>query len=186
MVTGQPGSGKTTAVKRMIDLLQQNGVYCKGFFTEEVVDKSGSRVGFDIVTVPERKRAILSRKEGIRSKYKTGQYYVDVPSFEALALPSLSAPETTIHERVVYVLDEIGRMELHSVLFQELVKRMTNQNLRLVGAVTAPRYGHRVPFCDEISSLDNVKVYNLTKKTRDEVVENILKSIESHWLGLTN
>jgi nucleoside-triphosphatase len=184
LVTGQPGSGKTTAVKRMIDLLQQNGVFCKGFFTEEVLDKAGSRVGFDIITVPDGERAVLSRKEGIRSKYKTGQYHVDVQSFEALALPSLSAPDSTINGGgVVYVLDEIGRMELHSTLFQEQVRRMANDNLRLVGAVTAPRYGHVVPFCDEIASLDNVKVHNLTKKTRNDVVDKILKSIGSRWLG---
>lgn len=185
-MTGQPGCGKTTAVKRMIDLLQKNGVYCKGFFTDEVLDEAGSRVGFDIVTVPEGERGVLSRKQGIRSKYKTGQYYVDVQSFEALALPSLAVPEATSPQRVVYVLDEIGRMELHSTVFQERVRRMANQNLRLVGAVTAPRYGHVVPFCEEISSLENVKVHNLTKKTRDEVVENILKSIESRWFATCN
>ena len=91
LVTGQPSCGKTTAVKRLVKLLQSKGVRCKGFYTEEVVNGSGARVGFDVVTIPDAKRDVLSRKEGFfKSKYKTGQYYVDRESFEDLALRSLS------------------------------------------------------------------------------------------------
>lgn len=127
---------------------------------------------------------MLARKEGIESEYKTGQYLVDVRSFEKLSIPSLTLCDDDDTEHTVFVLDEIGRMELHSTQFQNQVRRLVNRKLRLVGAVTAPRYGHRVTFCDEITSLEGVHVHNLTKKTRDGVTEELLKSIEIRWADL--
>jgi hypothetical protein len=79
-------------------------------------------------------------------------------------------------------------MELHSTPFarhiQELMEdSATNRNCRLVGAMTAPRCGHRVAFCDEISAMSGVEVHNLTKKTRRDVVECLLQSMEDRgWL----
>lgn len=195
LVTGQPGQGKTTAVKKMVEYLQSQGVYCQGFYTEEVLSSKsgGSRIGFDVVTIPEGERGVLSRKEGIKSKFKTGQYHVDVSSFEKLALPSLSFTTGENAEGkdaklgpTVFVLDEIGRMELHSIAFQDHVRSMLESDLLLVGAITAPRYGHRVPYCDEISAHDGVSVHNLTKKTRDGVLDELLKSMESRWEHLLN
>lgn len=185
LVTGQPGQGKTTAVKRIVEFMQERGVHCQGFYTDEVLGKAGNRVGFDIVTVPDGSRGVLARKDGIKSKFKTGQYFVDVPSFESLALPSLSLSAKDKGKNTVFLLDEIGRMELHSTLFQDHVRCMVKQNnIRLVGAVTAPRYGHRVPFCDEITSSDGIEVHNLTKKTRDHVMDELLKSIEGRWANI--
>lgn len=180
-------TGKTTAVKKLVDFLQSHGKRCQGFYTDEVRE-NGERIGFDVITVPDGKRGILARKSPkFKSQFKTGRYFVDVESFEKLAIPSLTVlPEGDNPQETIFVLDEIGRMELHSTVFAEHVRNMmastTGTNFHLVGAITAPRYGHRVPFCDQVTATSGVEVHNLTKKTRDDVVEGLLRSIKDRWL----
>jgi nucleoside-triphosphatase THEP1 len=115
--------------------------------------------GFDVVTVPDGQRGeqiekfddgilefivgvimagILSRKGGPAGQPKTGQYSVDVAAFEELALPTLADDED---ESTVYILDEIGRMELHSSAFASRVAALLQRGVRLLGAITAPIYG---------------------------------------------
>jgi nucleoside-triphosphatase len=166
LVTGQPGSGKTTLVKTVLADLLARGVRCTGFYTDEVVSK-GSRIGFDVVTVPEGARGPLCRKGGDASFPKTGAYSVDVASFERLALPTLQAPDGQL-----LVVDEVGRMELHSELFKARISELAaDGHTRVFGAVTAPIYGHRVPFCDELTERSGVCVTKIKKSNRDEVAE---------------
>ena len=81
----------------------------------------------------------------------------------------------------VYILDEIGRMELHSAAFASRVEAMLGGGVRLLGAITAPIYGNRVPFCDRVCTTQGVEVHRLTAKVRDEVVAEVQKDIACRW-----
>ncbi|HEV8472853.1 MAG TPA: nucleoside-triphosphatase [Methylomirabilota bacterium] len=48
LLEGRPGSGKTTAVARLVDLLRAEGVAVSGFFTRELRE-GGERVGFALI-----------------------------------------------------------------------------------------------------------------------------------------
>uniref|UniRef100_A0A0N7ZD17 AAA+ ATPase domain-containing protein n=1 Tax=Scylla olivacea TaxID=85551 RepID=A0A0N7ZD17_SCYOL len=87
---GPPGVGKTTFIKKVVGHLQEGGLTCQGFYTEEV-RQEGSRTGFDVVTL-EGQRGILARvspEDSVRQGPRVGKYAVDVASFESLALPAL-------------------------------------------------------------------------------------------------
>ncbi len=174
LVTGQPGCGKTTAVKKLVDELRATGASVRGFYTDEVL-QGGRRVGFDIVTVPDGRRGPLARKGAAGPK--VGAYGVDVAGFERLALPTLDVDDD---DETIYVLDEIGRMELKSEAFATRVEELLARGVRLVGAITAPIYGHRVAFCDRVSATRGVAVHKLTSKTRDGVTAELKESLV-HW-----
>ncbi len=209
LCTGQPSCGKTTLVKKALDRIiewQDSGdgghahashPTISGFYTEEVLDGNGCRIGFDIVGISSEKRGILSRKSGLPSSYpKTGQYSVDVASFENIALAELDILQSSsvassdvdkdVASQIIIIIDEIGRMELHSKKFQAAVETLLQHpNVLVVGAITAPIYGHRVPFCDYITDgyelkkhSMHVEVMRIKKSNRETVTAEYLERLE--------
>ncbi len=142
LCTGQPSCGKTTLVKKALDHIIQwrdsrnnHGQVVSGFYTDEVLDASGRRVGFDIIGIASGKRGVLARKGSLPSSYpKTGQYSVDVASFEAIALAELDVLQSSSsvtrrggdegNTSQIIIIDEIGRMELHSNKFEAAVEKL--------------------------------------------------------------
>lgn len=118
--------GKTTVIKKIIPLL---GGKAGGFFTEEirVMDK---RLGFRIVTL-EGEDGILAHVD-CSSNFKVGKYRVDLNSFERIAIPAL---ENAMKNKLIIVIDEIGKMELFSVKFREMVKTILDGEKPLLGVV---------------------------------------------------
>ena len=111
---------------------------------------------------------------------KTGAYSVDVETFERIALPTLVVDDSNMGHRAV-VIDEIGRMELHSTGFKKAVEALLespHKNLVVFGAITAPIYGHRVAFCDKVTSYKCVKTVRLKKSTRESVTEDYIAELK--------
>jgi len=176
-VTGQPGCGKTTLIKNMLlDPVMKN-LRTSGFITEEVLGEGGSRVGFDIVTL-DGARAILARKGGSPGP-KVGQYTVDVEAFEELALPILEAkPDVDL-----YVIDEIGRMELCSARFRAACGALLQAQRPIFGSIAAARYGRSVPYCEEIKARPEVVTLNLKPSTRDQVASEVREGLKTLVAG---
>lgn len=171
LVTGQPGCGKTVLVQGLYERAAKRHPQASfsGFYTDEACQGHPSkpfRCGFDIVTVPRGTRGVFARK-GLRSKHKTGDYGVDVASFENLALPQLQISDD-VHLHVV-VIDEIGRMEAHSASFGPAVERLLKQpNVVVIGSVAAPRYGHTLQLAEDVKKWPGVTVVPMKKSTRAE------------------
>src|SRR5919198_1154099 len=84
LITGRPGIGKTTIIRRVADALK--GERIAGFYTEELRSR-GVRTGFRIVTLDGRSRQMASID--IDSPHHVGKYGVDVSAVDAIVEATL-------------------------------------------------------------------------------------------------
>src|SRR4030042_2123649 len=86
LISGKPGSGKTTLVVRLVEKLSREGFKAGGFVTEEIRECS-HRVGFEIRDLGGD-TAVLAHID-YKGKPRVGKYGVDIEAFEGIALRAL-------------------------------------------------------------------------------------------------
>jgi len=166
LVTGPPRVGKTTLIKKVLQSVNKN--WMSGFITAEIREK-GRRVGFRIETL-DGKRGILSHIRG-DGKYRVGKYVVDIPAFERVALPSTD-PDSSGAQLIV--IDEIGKMECFSLVFQETVRRIMNSRVHMLATVAVKGGG----LIEEVKRRPDVKIFQVTQMNRDSLAVDIIRFIE--------
>jgi nucleoside-triphosphatase len=126
LVTGAPGSGKTTLVRAVVQLLA--GLRAAGFYTEELRGRSG-RTGFRVVALDglAGRLATVGGEGGPR----VGRYVVHLAEFEAVALPQLEIRPGL----ELLVIDEIGKMECLSPAFVAAARRALAAPVALLATV---------------------------------------------------
>ncbi len=165
-LTGSPGVGKTTLIRVVIARLEE--VTCAGFYTEEKRQR-GQRVGFRIVTLSGREGTLASvgRKEPT-----LGRYSIHVEEFERMALPDLD-PGTTPAE--LYVIDEIGKMELLSREFRSRIIDLLAQPTNFLATIAKKGKG----FIEKIKDINDIELVEVTRKNRDQLPDEIEHKIKT-------
>lgn len=126
LITGRPGVGKTTLVRKIIQDLELDA---GGFYTQEV-RKEGIRQGFEIVTL-EGKRGLLASVD-LKSLHRVGKYGVNLRNLEEIGGQAI---EETLEKKRFLVIDEIGKMELCSEKFVSLLKKALESSVRILGVI---------------------------------------------------
>ncbi|XP_022145429.1 cancer-related nucleoside-triphosphatase homolog isoform X2 [Momordica charantia] len=145
LVTGPPGVGKTTLIVRVFEMLKSSNPNLKiqGFYTREI--RQGShRVGFEVVTLGGRTAPLASTSVSSSESLRwptVGRYKVDIASFESLALPELQVEKDTD----LFIIDEVGKMELYSSSFFPAVLRVLESNIPVVASIPIPKFGRDIP-----------------------------------------
>jgi nucleoside-triphosphatase len=160
LLTGHPGVGKTTCLKRALERL---GRPAGGFFTEEVRD-SGDRVGFALVTVDGRRGTLADVRR--RGGPRVGKYGVDVETLERLGVPAV---REALQRRALVVIDEIGKMEMTAPAFCRVVEEALAADVRVVGTIL--RAPH--PWADRIKRHPAVRVIEVTPGNRETLPERL-------------
>jgi nucleoside-triphosphatase len=167
LLTGHPGCGKTTLVRRVVEAL---GLKAGGFYTEEMRAADGRRTGFEIVTL-DGQRGILAAT-GLRSRYRVGRYGVDVEGIDALAVPAI---ERSLERCELTVIDEIGKMELYSELFRSsVVTALTSGKCILATIMRGPH-----PFADTVRALPAVGLIEVTPANREVLLQQMTQQLEA-------
>jgi len=160
LLTGRPGSGKTTVVERVVARLPSGAA--SGFFTRELRD-GGVRRGFAIHTLDGRS-AVLARA-GSGKGPRVGRYQVEVEELDMLAVPAL-APHAGVR---LVVVDEIGRMECLSRRFCDAVRAALDGPLPVLGTVALRGGG----FIAEVRRRRDVSILEVTPGNRDRLPAEI-------------
>ncbi|XP_052845984.1 LOW QUALITY PROTEIN: nucleoside-triphosphatase THEP1 [Drosophila gunungcola] len=171
IITGPPGVGKTTLVRKICSNLRDKGHILRGFYTEEVRSEGiGQRIGFDVVTL-DGKHGILSRENPIDKlrRPKVGKYSVFIQDFEDLTLPLLANKDSR-PEPELLVIDEVGKMELLSKRFESAVGDLLRKKRPLV--VTIPEKSS-LSLVEQIRKTSGSILYQVTKSNRNTLSTEI-------------
>ncbi|XP_014480132.1 PREDICTED: cancer-related nucleoside-triphosphatase homolog isoform X2 [Dinoponera quadriceps] len=172
--------GKTTVCKKVASMLERKGGKLDGFYTEEVRDRSGARIGFDIVRVkdPEGRLSLARLRSSTDaqkdSKYHVGNYSVFLNNFESVALPVLNS------DADILLIDEIGKMELFSGDFKRKVMDIffgTSKKAFVIG--TIPEL-HKVPqqhatLFQKLHADERIKILNVSYQSRNNLPGEIIR-----------
>lgn len=158
LLEGRPGSGKTTVVARLADLLRDRGVAVTGFVTHELRER-GRRVGFELETFDGR-RATLAHTS-FSGPPRVGKYGVDIEALEAVALPALEQPARS----GVVVIDELGKMELASERFRDAVSRIFETQVDVLATIHVFRH----PFTEALKERPDIERVQVTPASRNDL-----------------
>ncbi len=165
LLTGPPGIGKTTAMRRVAEGLA--GRRLGGFTTEEIREK-GQRVGFDLESF-EGASAVLAHV-GISSQHRVSRYGVDLAALDRFvdsALDPAARPD-------VFLVDEIGKMECLSPRFVSAIERICDGEIPLVATVAERGSG----LIERVKRRPGAVLWTMTRANRDGMPQRVLR-----WLG---
>ncbi len=162
LITGQPGIGKTTLIKKFAEELAD--LRPVGFYTEEI-RRNGVRRGFELISLSGQ-RGILSHVD-IKSPYRVSKYGVDIKSFEDF----LDSIPFFDRETEIVITDEIGKMECFSEKFKTLVKKLLDSEKIFISTIALKGGG----FIAEVKERNNIKLLEMSLANRNSLLSEILK-----------
>ena len=161
LLTGKPGTGKTALIKEAI---AKTKIKAGGFYTEEI-RTGGERQGFRIITL-DGKETILAHVN-ISSPYQVSKYKVDTDRLDEVGV---SALRQALKESDLIVIDEIGKMELLSPQFKQIVLQAIDSGKKVLGTIMLSPH----PFADGIKCHREVKTLLVTRTNHGEVLGEVV------------
>jgi nucleoside-triphosphatase len=161
LLTGRPGCGKTTLIKRVVNEL---ALSAGGFYTEEIRQR-GERVGFKVITL-DGEEAVLAHVN-FNTKQRVGKYGLDLPALESIGIEAICI---AMRARQLLVIDEIGPMEITSRIFCDLVNEALDSGKPILGTITARSF----PFTNAIKKRHDITLIEVHPKNREQLVSELL------------
>ncbi len=160
LLTGRPGCGKTTLIKRVVNKLARS---VGGFYTEEMRE-GGTRVGFKLVTL-DGEEAVFAHVD-FKTRERVGRYGLDLSALEAVGVKAIREAVRT----QLVVIDEIGPMEIRSATFRDAVNEVLDSRAPVLATITARSFS----LTDAIKKRPDVTMIEVRPNNRDQLVSELL------------
>lgn len=167
LITGNPGVGKTTLIQNIISRLN---ISAGGFYTAEVRDENGKRWGFKVIALDGRED-VLASVDTI-SSHRVSKYGVDVAAVDRIAV---SAIRDALSRSQIVVIDEIGRMELASKQFRDVVMEALDSRKPVLGTIALKDTN----MARKIRERGDTRIIRLTRANFAEIATHAERLLES-------
>lgn len=116
-ISGMPGCGKSTLILDLIKELKVKKKRVAGIITPEL--RKDSREGFAIKDLASNKQAILASVK-LKTGPRVSKYKVNIKGIKTIVIEF----EKSFDKADVYIVDEVGPMELKSKEFEEVINKI--------------------------------------------------------------
>jgi nucleoside-triphosphatase len=168
-LTGIPGVGKSTIVRKVVERTRQEGIKVGGMTSSDL--RSGSvRVGFEIRDLMTGEAGVLAHINQATTP-RIGKYHVKSEDLDRIGIEAIVS---AIKHADLIVVDEVGPMELTSRRFKEAVQAALACGKPLLGTV------HRSaqdPLVNAIRRTRAVEVIEVTNENRDSLPDVLLERL---------
>jgi nucleoside-triphosphatase len=171
-LTGEPGCGKTTVVRKVCEALEKRGNRPGGIISSEIRHR-GIRVGFSLEDVLTHESGILAHVDQ-QDGPRVGKYRVNLHDIERVGVTAI---RRAIADSDVIIVDEIGPMELNSMPFILAVETALASPRHLVSTIHKRASHHLVT---AIKSNSTYQVLEITHENRDQLSVAIIERLSRH------
>lgn len=170
LLTSLPGTGKSTIIKKVIDTYSGEKY---GVMALEIRDENNNRLGFKAVNL-EGKRKVFMHKTDIKSDVIVGgKYYVDVEVLDTFVTNELK--KGLNKEKILILVDEIGRAQSNSNVFLETVRELLDSNSNLLGSIVYDNEAWSLEF----KLHPEIILIEVTEVNRDYIPEILVRVFEN-------
>ena len=166
LITGVPGSGKTTVLLKTIEGLRAKGYSVGGMLSREVRSR-GIRVGFEIL---DMNRGRVGSLASVYSKQgpQIGKYRINTDDLDRIGVGAIVDAAKNCD---VVVVDEIGPMELFSEQFREVLEKIVEEKKLTICTIHWKTSDHVV---ESVRRREDAQMYRVTHENREHLHEEIV------------
>jgi nucleoside-triphosphatase len=169
LLTSPPAGGKTTLILRLVERLPD--LRLAGFYTREIRGGVG-RVGFEAVGISTGTHALLAHVRS-KARHRVAKYGVEPAALAPLVEAELGRPAGEVD---LFVIDEIGKMELLCPEFVAAVRRLLDGPVPLLATVAMKGGG----LIEEVKGRDGVRLVEVTAANRDGLPAELERWASGH------
>ncbi len=166
-ITGLPGSGKTYALLRVIEMLQDGELSIGGMIDEPVGD-GRHKTGFTVRNLLTGETEVFASVD-IESKVMVGKIGVDLAKLESVGVAAI---REACEKCDIIVIDEVGKMEVESQAFIDAVKEALDVDKPMI--ITLHKKS-RNPLLQDIRRRDDVRILEVTPTNRNILPYKIVR-----------
>jgi len=171
-ITGMPNVGKTSTLKKIIKSLEDHGYVVQGMITEPFIKKK-KHLGFYAMNWLSKEKEVFAHID-FDQRETVGKYGIDIEALDKICVPAIEDAITNEDVNII-IIDEIGKMEMLSEKFCEMVIEALDSDKPII--VTLHKKS-RTPLLQDVRRRDDIRILEVTPVNRNLLPYKIEKIME--------